>query len=90
MTAAAPGSSTTSRDGRDFAQMENLFRDSEAFVGVKVGTSEDDVEPLKRALGDNGLVIWGIGDRSTRAAPTWLQGTHVRHRHRLRRCLRCH
>ena len=56
------------KDGRDIAQMENLFRDSEAFVGVKVGTSEDDVEPLKRALGDNGLVIWGIGDRSTRAA----------------------
>ena len=56
------------KDSRDLSQMENLFRDSDAFVGVKVGTGEDDVEPLMRALGDNGLVIWGIGDRSTRAA----------------------
>ncbi len=62
------------KDGRDIAQMENLFRDSDAFVGVKVGTSEDDVEPLKRALGDNGLVIWGIGDRSTRAAQLGSKG----------------
>lgn len=56
------------KESRDLPQVAKLFRDSEAFVGVKVGTSEADVEPLKRALGDNGLVIWGIGDRSTQAA----------------------
>ncbi len=62
------------KDSRDLSQMENLFRDSDAFVGVKVGTGEDDVEPLTRALGDNGLVIWGIGDRSTRAAQLGTKG----------------
>ena len=62
------------KDSRDLSQMENLFRDSDAFVGVKVGTGEDDVEPLMRALGDNGLVIWGIGDRSTRAAQLGAKG----------------
>ena len=62
------------KDSRDLSQMDRLFRDSDAFIGVKVGTGEDDVEPLTRALGDNGLVIWGIGDRSTRAAQLGTKG----------------
>ena len=37
------------KDSRDLSQMGRLFRDSEAFVGVKVGTGEADVEPLVRA-----------------------------------------
>ena len=62
------------KDSRDLSQMGPLFRDSEAFVGVKVGTSEDDVEPLVQAIGDNGLVIWGIGDRCTRASQLGAKG----------------
>ena len=62
------------KDSRDLAQMSRLFRDAESFVGVKVGTSEDDVQPLVQAVGDNGLVIWGIGDRSTRASQLGAKG----------------
>ncbi len=62
------------KDSRDLSQMGRLFRDSEAFVGVKVGTSEDDVVPLVQAIGDNGLVIWGIGDRCTRASQLGTKG----------------
>lgn len=62
------------KDSRDLSQMGRLFRDSEAFVGVKVGTGEDDVEPLVQAIGDNGLVIWGIGDRCTRASRLGTKG----------------
>ena len=62
------------KDSRDLPQVGRLFQDSEAFIGVKVGTGEADVEPLERALGDNGLVIWGIGDRCTRAAQLGTKG----------------
>ena len=56
------------KDSRDLPQVAQLLRDSEQFVGVKVGTGEADVEPLVREVGDKGLVIWGIGDRSTQAS----------------------
>ena len=62
------------KDSRDLSQMGKLFRDSEAFIGLKVGTGEDDVEPLVHAIGDNGLVIWGIGDRCTRASRLGTKG----------------
>lgn len=45
-----------------------LITESPFFIGVKVGTSEDHVEPLIDQVGDNGIVMWGIGDRSTGAA----------------------
>ena len=62
------------KDSRDLPQMGKLFRDAEAFIGLKVGTGEDDVEPLVHAIGDNGLVIWGIGDRCTRASRLGTKG----------------
>lgn len=51
-----------------------LLNDSPHFIGVKVGTSEEDVQPLVEGVGDSGLVIWGIGDRSTRAAELGAKG----------------
>jgi dihydrodipicolinate synthase/N-acetylneuraminate lyase len=46
-----------------------LINDSVHFIGVKVGTDADDVAPLVESIGaGNGLVMWGIGDRSTEPA----------------------
>jgi len=45
-----------------------LINESPHFVGVKVGTVEEDVPTMKRGIGDNGIVIWGVGDRCTKAA----------------------
>ena len=42
-----------------------LLKESPHFIGVKVGTSEADVQPLIDGIGDRAMVIWGIGDRST-------------------------
>ena len=51
-----------------------LVRDSPHVVGVKVGTSEEEVAPLIEGIGDAGIVMWGIGDRSTRAAELGARG----------------
>lgn len=52
-----------------------LLNDSPHFLGVKVGTSEDDVAPIIAGVKpENGMVIWGIGDRSTRAAQAGTTG----------------
>ena len=51
-----------------------LVNDSPYMVGVKVGTSEDEVAPLIEGIGDTGIVMWGIGDRSTRAAVLGARG----------------
>lgn len=51
-----------------------LINDSDHFVGVKVGTSEDDIKPLIEGVGDSGIVMWGIGDRCTRAAELGAKG----------------
>ena len=51
-----------------------LVRDSPHIVGVKVGTSEEEVVPLMEGIGDEGIVMWGIGDRSTRAAELGARG----------------
>jgi dihydrodipicolinate synthase/N-acetylneuraminate lyase len=56
------------RQARDRDQVIRLVKDSPAFVGVKVGSSEDDVVPMVEGIGDAGIVMWGIGDRSTAAA----------------------
>jgi dihydrodipicolinate synthase/N-acetylneuraminate lyase len=62
------------KQSRDLDAVARLFADSEHFIGVKVGTGEEDVHPLVREIGDNGLIIWGIGDRSTRAAELGAKG----------------
>ena len=45
-----------------------LVKDSPHFIGAKVGTGEEDVEPLVDGFADAGLVMWGIGDRCTGGA----------------------
>lgn len=56
------------RQERDREAVIRLLNDSPHFVGVKIGTSEADVQPFVQGVGDNAMVIWGIGDRSTSAA----------------------
>ena len=56
------------RQPRDRDYVVQLLRDSSAFIGIKVGTDESDVGPLCRDIGNQGMVIWGVGDRSTEAA----------------------
>lgn len=59
---------------RDRAELIRLLNDSPHFVGVKIGTSEADVEPMIEGVGDKAMVIWGIGDRSTKAATLGAKG----------------
>ena len=43
-----------------------LLNESEYFIGIKIGTDVDDVRPIITDVKkDAGLVIWGVGDRST-------------------------
>jgi len=63
------------RRPRDRAMIIRLLQDSPHFIGVKIGTGEDDVLPFTEALDDSAkIVIWGIGDRSTAAAEMGAQG----------------
>jgi dihydrodipicolinate synthase/N-acetylneuraminate lyase len=62
------------RQARDMEAVVRLLNDSPHFIGVKVGTSEADVKPMIDAVGDNAMVIWGIGDRSTKAAEMGAKG----------------
>ena len=52
-----------------------LMNESEHFVGLKIGTSVDDVEPIVSGVEDGAaLVIWGVGDRSTGPAERGTKG----------------
>ena len=63
------------RRPRDRDMVIRLLRDSPHFVGVKIGTNEDDVLPFVEALDEREkIVIWGIGDRSTAAAEMGTKG----------------
>ncbi len=63
------------RRPRDRGMIIRLLRDSPHFVGVKIGTDEDDVLPFVEALDEREkIVIWGIGDRSTAAAEMGAKG----------------
>ena len=62
------------RRPRDREKIIQLLRESPHFVGVKIGTNEDDVPPFVEALDDDKIVIWGIGDRSTTAAQMGAKG----------------
>ena len=55
------------RQSRDRDVVIRLVNESPHCIGVKVGTDEGDIESLVTGIGDNGLVIWGIGDRCTKA-----------------------
>ncbi|MEE2657639.1 MAG: dihydrodipicolinate synthase family protein [Candidatus Latescibacterota bacterium] len=52
-----------------------LINDSPYVLGVKIGTSPDDVASIVQDVNDGaGIVIWGIGDRSTGPAKSGTQG----------------
>lgn len=62
------------RLARDYEAIVHLLNDSPHFVGVKIGTGPEDVKPMLESVGDNAMVIWGIGDRSTKAAELGAKG----------------
>lgn len=62
------------RTERDRDAVIRLLNDSPHFIGVKIGTSEADVQPFVESVGDNAMVIWGIGDRSSKAAALGAKG----------------
>jgi dihydrodipicolinate synthase/N-acetylneuraminate lyase len=62
------------RSPRDRDCTISLLKDSPHFIGVKIGTEEADVTPFVNALGEDKIVIWGIGDRSTKAAELGAKG----------------
>jgi dihydrodipicolinate synthase/N-acetylneuraminate lyase len=62
---------------RDAALREGfcgLVRECEYVIGIKIGTSVDDVKPVRDALGDDVPVMWGIGDLSTAAVRRGARG----------------
>lgn len=62
------------RQSRDCDSVANLMNDFPNVVAVKIGTTEDDVVPMIEKIGDSGMVIWGIGDRSTKSAQLGSRG----------------
>lgn len=62
------------RQKRDLNAVIRLLTDSQHFIGVKIGTDTDDVAPLIDGIGDNGIVMWGIGDRCTQPARLGTKG----------------
>lgn len=62
------------RAERDQDVVIRLLNDSPDFIGVKIGTNIDAVKPFVAGVGDNALVIWGIGDISTAAAELGARG----------------
>lgn len=62
------------RRPRDRDMIIRLIQDSPHFIGVKIGTNEEDLPPFTEALDDSKIVIWGIGDRSTAAAEMGAKG----------------
>ena len=67
------------RQKRDIDALIRLLNDSPHFIGVKIGTDEDDVQPLVEGVGDSGIVMWGIGDRCTRPRATRHKRTYFRY-----------
>ena len=51
-----------------------LICECEYIIGAQIGTHEHDVETMVQLLGSKGVVIWGMGDRSTRAAQCGSRG----------------
>ncbi len=62
------------RQKRELDAVIRLLNDSPHFIGVKIGTDEEDVIPLVEGIGDSGIVMWGIGDRCTRPAQLGTKG----------------
>ena len=62
------------RQKRDLDAVIQLLKDSPHFIGVKIGTDEDDIRPLVEGVGNSDIVMWGIGDRCTQPAQLGTKG----------------
>ena len=62
------------RQKRDIDAVIRLLNDSPHFIGVKIGTDAEDVQPIVSGVGDSGIVMWGIGDRCTGPAQLGTKG----------------
>ncbi len=62
------------REDRDREAVTRLLNDSPHLIGVKIGTKESDVTTFVEGVGENAMVIWGVGDRSTLAAEFGAKG----------------
>lgn len=52
-----------------------LINDSPHFIGIKIGTDEGDVDAIVEGVRpESGIVMWGIGDRSTGPAEKGTKG----------------
>ncbi len=56
------------RNARDARAIRRLLLASEYFIGVKIGTGVEDVEPMVSSVGQDNMVIWGIGELNSTAA----------------------
>lgn len=56
------------RNARDASAIRDLLNASEYFIGVKIGTGIEDVEPMVEAVGPDNMVVWGIGELNSTAA----------------------
>ncbi len=62
------------RDSALRAAYCRLVCESKRIIGIKIGTSVDDVKPVCDAVAGAGAVMWGIGDLSTAAARAGAHG----------------
>jgi dihydrodipicolinate synthase/N-acetylneuraminate lyase len=62
------------RDSALLGPLCRLVVESEHVLGIKIGTSEEDVQPACEAVGSRGAVVWGKGDLSTRAVRLGARG----------------
>ena len=62
------------RNERDRDQIVRLIKDSPHIIGVKVGTCEKDVHSMVEDVAGDGIVIWGVGDRSTKGVQLGTKG----------------
>lgn len=63
------------RQDRETKTAVRLLNESAQFIGIKVGTVPDDVKPIvEQVPAEAGVVIWGVGDRSTAPAVAGAKG----------------
>jgi dihydrodipicolinate synthase/N-acetylneuraminate lyase len=55
------------RNSNQREALGRLTKDCRSVLGVKVGTTPEDVSVLADLIGEEGIVMWGVGDRATAA-----------------------
>ena len=77
------------RSPEQIPYVARLVNDSHHFIGVKVGTRDEDVAPLAEQIDRRrGMVIWGIGDPLDPRRRARCDRAHFGHQHRLLQGLR--